>query len=417
MGHLSISWNNKQEPKKEEGIVENTLSVQQAKELADGKKEKVKNLLPTEIKSVIRTRNDIKKWNDAQNLFRAEEPKNYPLQLLMDDVMLDARLTSQIGNRKDHFFSMNWSLRKPSGEIDQEQTDLLMNGAYEEITNHVLDAEYMAYSVIQLSLITGPDGKPDLSVELIPRTNIVPQKGLFYEDYMEDKAIPYREMKEFGIWILEFNSKSLGLINKAVPHVLMKRFSQSCWSELCEIYGIPPMYVTTDTSNPQMLSRAKQMMTDLGAGAKFIIDSQEKLEFAKGITTTGDVYKNLINLCDNENCLLITGSIIGQDTVNGNRSKDESSREMLFMRVKSDMKTNASAWNKIIIPALIKVGFLKGDVRLVYDPVEDLAELWTRIKDSMDNYDVDPVWIEEKFGVKILGKKEQKSLNLNSFFD
>ncbi|WP_446662918.1 phage portal protein family protein, partial [Flavobacterium psychrophilum] len=35
------------------------------------------------------------------------------------------------------------------------------------------------------------------------------------------------------------------MLNKAVSHVLFKRFAQSCWSELCEIYGIPPRVLKT----------------------------------------------------------------------------------------------------------------------------------------------------------------------------
>ena len=38
------------------------------------------------------------------------------------------------------------------------------------------------------------------------------------------------------MWIQYIFNYDYGLLNKAVPHVLFKKFAQSCWSELCEIY-------------------------------------------------------------------------------------------------------------------------------------------------------------------------------------
>ena len=73
---------------------------------------------------------------------------------------------------------------------------------------------------------------------------------------------------------MEFGSpRNYGLLNKAVPHALFKKFAHSCWSELCEIYGIPPRYIKTNTQDPEMLDRAEQMLRDMGSAAYFIIDT------------------------------------------------------------------------------------------------------------------------------------------------
>ncbi|MCH4832902.1 hypothetical protein E5F92_009520 [Flavobacterium columnare] len=107
--------------------------------------------------------------------------------------------------------------------------------------------------------------KAELQVSLIPRQNVDPVGGFLYPDYSDDKRINYREIGEFGTWLIEFGDGSeFGLLNNAVPHVLFKRFAQSCWSELCEIYGYSATCDENQYECPVMVKRAEQMMRDIG---------------------------------------------------------------------------------------------------------------------------------------------------------
>ncbi|MEO9256859.1 MAG: DUF935 family protein, partial [Crocinitomicaceae bacterium] len=286
-----------------------------------------KTVLPYVPKSLTKTTNDIKTWNDAISSWSAEEPKNFQLQMLYSDAMIDALLTSQIENRNNQVYSVDFSIKKASGEIDQVTTDLIAKSPiYRKLTNAILNARYYGYSLGELSLSYDANKKLSIDFTQVPRTNVVPQKGYFYNDYTEDKFIKYREIQEYGTYVLEFLSDDLlGLLNKAIPPILFKKFALSCWSELCEIYGIPPRYMKTNTQDPKMLNRAEAMMTDMGAAAWFIIDEHETFEFANGVATNGDVYKNLIACTNNEVSMLISGAIIGQDTKNGSNSKETAS--------------------------------------------------------------------------------------------
>jgi phage gp29-like protein len=269
-----------------------------------------------------------------------------------------------------------------------------------------LEILYVDYNLIQLHLEKNLDGNTFVRCETLPRTNVTPQNGRFYIDYtIEDKFVEYRNLKEYGVYLLEFDSGKRGLINKAIPHFLMKNFAQSCWAELCEIYGIPPRWIKTNTQDKQMLDRAETMMRDFGAAAWWIIDSTEEFGFAQNaINATGDVYKNLINLCNNEMSLLVSGAIIGQDTANGNRSKDESSREVLMERVEQDLRFAAEQWNRVVLPALKRLGMIKGELEFRYVVPEDKDALWKKVVDALPYYDVEPEWVEEKFGIKVSKK-------------
>lgn len=401
----------------------------ETKQLAAGaSNDTPKRFLPYEMKAVSRVRQDIKNWNIALDMSRTDEPTNWAMQLLYNEALLDAHLTSQLENRKQQVFSLGFLLKTENGEIDEVQTDFLKNAQfYRQLTNIMLDTKYYGYNLVELALEKTSD-KQKLTILQIPRTNITPQNGRFFKDYTNNRDfINYRNLAEFGTWVLEFipngiqdNNFDLGLLNKAIPHVLFKRFAQSCWSELCEIYGIPPRVMKTNTQDNVMLKRAEQMMSDMGAAAWFIIDETESFEFAQGVATNGDVYKNLMDVCRNEISLLISGAVIGQDTVNGNRSKEESSQNMLWELVKSDMAMLEDYWNNTIIPALQRIGILKGNIKFEFEQAEDLDQLFKFTTGLLPFKEVDNDWLKEKFGVEVTGNRnsgiDANQLSVDDFF-
>ena len=382
------------------------------KQLATKEKDLEKRVLAWKEKALSVVRTDVKQWKEAWMQSTAEDdPKNWPLQLIYEyDAKQDALLTSQLENRINKSLKTEFSI-KPKGKDskkDDVQTELLANSmGFRKILEQILETPFTGYSLMELSIVMQEGGEMSLECAVLPRTNGVPRNGRFYFDYTEDKFIEYRNLPEFGNYVIEINTEDVGKLNKAVPHILFKKFALSCWSELCEIYGIPPRVMKTDTQNTSMLNRAVNMMRDMGAAAWYIIDESEKMEWADGINTNGDVFNNLKNALNNEISMLISGAIIGQDTVNGNRSKDESARAVLDELVVSDLKRAEMIINTIVIPALVSIGFLKGTIKFEFDPTEDLATLWTRTKDAMSEFEVDPEFIRTKFGVQVIGPKNK----------
>lgn len=355
-------------------------------------------------KAISQSRNDIASWKSAIRQASAiENPRRIRLQNLYKDIMFDALLTSQIENRRMQTVSSVFSLCDKNGKENEETTALLRSSRfYYDLVKNILDSVYYGPTLVEL--LSDQNG---LRVVTIPRNNIEPASGVLLYDENDSQGIPYRTVKEYGTWLLEFgNPVEFGLLNKAIPHVLFKRFAQSCWSELCEIYGIPPRVMYTNTQDPAMLSRGEQMMRDMGAAAWFIIDSTEKFEFAKGADTNGDVYNNLINLCNNENSLLISGAIIGQDTKNGNESKEKVSIDMLNRLVSSDKSMVEGYFNSTVLSALFRIGAIPDGLVFRFEQQEDINRLYTWTLGFMQYMDVDPEWVKEKFGVEVSGPKQ-----------
>lgn len=364
------------------------------------------------------TRRDIASWQAAiRAAVNVDTPRRARLQNLYSDIMLDAHLTSQYELRRQRLFSTPGVL-KHGGEIDEQHTALIASAQWRaKLDTYAFDSELFGATVTEF--VTDKDG--NLDVVLIPRTNVVPEHGLILLKEDDNKGIEYRNLREYGTWLLEFGDRSnLGLLNKAIPHVLFKKFAQACWSELCEIYGIPPRVLKTNTQDPAMLARGEAMMRDMGSASWWLIDTDEKFEFAQGVSTNGDVYKNLINLCQNELSLLINGAVVGQDTVNGNRSKEEVSIGLADTVSDADKRRMEGYWNSLIIPALVRIGVLPEGLRYEYQPQEDNEKLFAQTHKILQYMDVDPAWVKDKFGIEVTGLRKTSSpttLSVGSFFE
>lgn len=377
-------------------------------------------------KNISRVRQDVQSWNTAlTNARKAEKPKRFALYNLYDEISIDALLKSQLENRFLKSLSSNFILQDKSGKRNDELTDLLQDKIWvNEINKAILGTRTHGHSLVELSW-TGEGEQQDLKASLIPRQNVEPRDGLFYPDYAGDKATEYRKMPEYGTWVLEFgDTRDLGLLNNAVPHVLFKRFAQSCWSELCEIAGIPPRVLKTDTSDTGKFRRAERMMREMGAAAWMIIDESEKFEWAQAANApTGQVYSGLMAFCNSELSLLVSGAVMGQDTKNGSRSKEAAMQETLQALVDSDMSLIEQYWNTIIIPALQRIGIISGEVVFTYPEAQDIESLWKMTVEAADRFEVNPAWVKDTFGIDVIGPKKTEptgagnlSLNLDGFF-
>lgn len=359
-------------------------------------------------KSISQVRADIATWNAARRAAQnVDNPSRAKQQRLYKNILLDAHLTAQIELRMQHVLSVPGVLMRGT-EIAEAETELIASASWaRELDRRILEAEFFGTSLVELT--TDAEGR--LSVTLLPRENVIPERGLLLLSEDDTDGIRYREVREFGTWVLEFGSpQNFGLLDKAVPHVLFARFAQTCWSELCEIYGIPPRVLKTNTQDPAMLSRGEAMMRDFGAAAWFIIDETENFEFAKGADTNGDVYRNLIAICKEATSELIAGAVLGQDTLNGNRSKEESGLKLLNKIIEADKARRAACWNETVLPALERLGVLPRGLIYKNQQEEDLETLWRQTHEAMQYYHVDAGWIKSKFGIEVTGEKETGSM-------
>lgn len=346
-------------------------------------------------------RRDFSDWKLAQlSAQSVSNPRQVLLQTLYSDVMQDALMSSQIDTlRIGKSKAADFDLVDSQGNTDEQATEQFKaSGLYEQFAGHIVESLFYGFTVAE---ITG--GK----VRTVPRSYIEPSEGVFYPDQYGHSGISYRKLREYGRTILEFYPKegALGYINKAVPYVLIKKFALSCWSEFCEIFGMPPRILKTNTQDSEMLTRAESMMREIGSAAYAIIDTTEDINFGQSVSTDGTIYEKLISKCDGQISLINLAAVLGQDTVNGNYSKEESSSKLLDDVVASDKKLIESYFNTLILPALAHNGMVKDGLRLRISKSKDIEALWNKTVQAMPYFNIEPKWIKDTFGIEVTDPK------------
>lgn len=350
-------------------------------------------------------RKDISDWQNAkQAAIRVDNPRFSQLQELFDYIMDDAHLSSQVQLRKSKVLRSEFALVNDGGDTNDQATETLRNmPATRRLINAVLDAQLYGYTLAELD--PHPDSPDPLAVTVIDRRHIDPCNGFVLIDTSDTTGIPYRELREYGTYVLEFRGEGLGILDKAVPHVLFKRFAQSCWSEFCEVCGMPPRVIKTNTQDPNLRDRYLEMLSNYGSGANGIIDIDDEMIFVATNASNGEAYENLIRLCSNELSLLINGAVLGQDTRYGSNSKEETSADLNDEIVEADMAAVEVAMNTIVLPALVALALVPAGLRFKFQEQEDATQLFNQTMQAAQYFDIDPEWVKEKFGIEVLGPR------------
>lgn len=378
-------------------------------------------------KNASNTRHTVNNWITAQKAaLRADKPRRTKLADLYIDIMREPHLSSQINLRTSFTKSADFTIYK-DGEPDDELTKMVKNSLwFKKIADSMLDTIFWGHSLIELSY-----EEDRLIVSPIPYANVEPRDGLFYPDTSLDKNIKYREVKEYGKWILEFGDRQeLGLLCKCVPYCLFKRFATNSWMQLIELFGIPPRILKTDTTDDNRLKQAEAMMTNSASAQWMIIDNDEMIEWGTAISSNGEIYDTFVSRMKEEISLIIVGAQLGQDTINGNMSKESSSQDLLAGIVANDKQMLQNQFNAIVIPALESLGVLPTGCEFVYAKEVDLTKLWSMVQGGINTFNYDIDWLNKTFGLQITGIKEgntpqtptvpgektNQNLNLDRFF-
>lgn len=352
------------------------------------------------------TSKDMKHWREARAYAtRVENPRRDRLQDLIKDLLHDTHLSSQIENRRDRNLAERFVLKNSKGEIDEETTTMLNESiAFGETLKIIYETPFFGHSLFELLY----SDKDLFKVSLLPRRNVIPDLGFILFDTSGDKGLYYREEKGYGTSILEIGGETdLGIIFDCGPATIYRRYALSSWSELAEIYGIPPRVLKCDTSDDESFARAQEMMQKMGASNWAVVDITEELTFAQGMSDNGQIFYLLIQVAKEEISLKVCGAQIGQDTKHGNRSKEETSQDLLEARCLSDRRTAKKFINNSLLPALENMGIIPSDLSFEYpaDEEEDTSELWDRTIQILPYFDVSAEWIKERFGIDVTERK------------
>ncbi len=354
--------------------------------------------------TMARARKDINQWRSAlQAAENAERPNRTLLYNLFDELVLDTHLTSELQKREMAIKGSEFAIVDSEGVVDPEKTAMLMKPWFFKALQYAMESIEWGHSLVQIEDFEEGEIK---DISLVPRRHVIPEKGIVIKRIGDEKGIDYREDQMYARWLFEVGSKTdLGLLNKAAPQILYKRFAQGAWSEFCEIFGMPLRVAKTDTQNSDSLDKLENMMVNMAAAGFAIIHTDEELEFIETAKSNGEVYSGLISLANAEISKLITGAVIGEASKDGSRSKEEVGERIGQAITKGDKLFVAGWVNRVLLPKLIEFGYGLEGYSFAFQKSIDLAALWKMTSEVLQHYEVDDQYIIDTFGIPVTGKK------------
>jgi phage gp29-like protein len=350
-----------------------------------------------------RSRKDIQKWRQAIKLAEnPDDPRWYLMQDLIDDLLIDAHVSSVIGIRKsatlNHRF---YVIDKKSKEQLDEQTELLNKKWFYDFMDESLNAIVRKYSVLQLFRYGDT-----IKLDIIPRRNICPQSTRIYTEVGGSNSIDYSTYPNV-IEILH-NSK-FGIFNDISANVIWKRNVLQSNAEFSERFGMP--LITATTSNKADVPRIDQALKNLGESATGVLPNGTEI-IVHDLANQGNpekVYLEPAKFHDNQ----ISKRFLGSTTITdegANRNQTQVHIETLDDKLATDDKRMVTfTVNDKLFPLLQLFGFPFNAETMAFqfDETEDLtlSEQWSITNEALNHFDLEEDEVRKTFNLPIKGIK------------
>lgn len=362
-------------------------------------------------RNYTRGKSTINKWQYAiRSAEDAQNPSRYLLIDIYKDILIDPHLSAQINLRKQKTLYNSLALVDKNGKKNQIASEKLNAFELIQTISHLLDSVYYGHSLIQIDM-----DRDAIKPTLIPRENVLPNKGILLKSLSDNIGIKYRDTFK-GQFIESINFQDLGILNQCVPYILFKRFTTSAWAEFCEIFGMPLRVAKTSTRDGKALAQMEQMMINMGSLAYSVIDHDDEVQFYESKKTDGAIYEQLIKHCNSEISKLINGAVIGEDSQNGSRSKEEVGERLSSYLYLADQRAVTHIINSQLLPILGLDTF-----KFQFEEEGNLQALWEKTAQAMPHYDVDADFITKTFGIPVKPKtynpQTKQSLSNNNTDD
>jgi hypothetical protein len=357
--------------------------------------------------NIDRVRKTIDHWISA---VKAADRKLYPstkaLQDLYDYVALDTYITALINNRINRVTGERFVIRDASGNVNEEKTKLLKRKWFTDFIIEVIKRKFFGYSLIELGDIN--EHGEITEITSINRRHVIPQEKIFLirdTDHVT-RGISLEQPDLKRDYILSFDKGEMGLLMKAAPLVLYKRFALGDWSRYAEVYGQPFRVAKTNLSENKDLSDLINSLQQMGSEGFAIIDSNDELEFHASSQNSYEVYEKLISQIDRQLHMLFSGSSDGE--ANYSQARNHKSREDEI--AESDIEDIEFNVNSELLPRLIEKGYpfdnsdeFAVEIRKKEAPLVERSQLYQVL---LQFYDIPEEQIKDEFGVTVKQKKQ-----------
>ena len=293
---------------------------------------------------------------EAENI---DFPRRHLLHSIYKEILRDNHLRSQIRTAINEVLSEPWVMLNPSGKIDEKATKLMAKQWFVQVMYNFLFAEFDGTRLMELDEMHWDEALKNWvfkTISLLPRPNVVPEKGLLLIDDTVNEGIPYREAP-FNEWLIEAGEPdNLGELQHCARYAIMKGFSLQDWVRSGEKWSDPILVIRTDATEDEELDEKENFAKKFGANGYAIFNkTDDEVELLE--RKNADGYKINMELCsyvDAENSKGINGQVATSQE-NAFVGSSEVQERILKGYTESRLKALTFFINETVLPKLIDI--------------------------------------------------------------
>lgn len=323
----------------------------------------------------------------------------------------DTHLRSVLKQRRSRVLSQNFSIVNKNDSVVNNVTEFFSQRWFYTFLRYVMDAIFFGNSLIEIN----KDESGNVLPFLIDRRHVIPEKK-------QVKSYPYQfqgdinyNQKIYNRKLIDVNNdndnRNLGELRGVALNALAKEEGFYSYSRYVNIFGIPIRVATTDSSDENEIYKIKKFMKDLGSSAYLVKNSATEIEFKESNGRQNTVHQDYINFLNKE----ISKSILGQTMTTEDGSSYSQSKvhqSESYNLTNNDIEFIENIVNGQLIQVLRNIGVLKERSNMTFKmnrpDTETLEDKIKRDEFLLRNFDIDDSYFENRYNVKIKGRKNKK---------
>lgn len=305
------------------------------------------------VKPNKRATQDIGNWRQALKSAESDNPRRTLLYDLYEDILLDGTLPTLIEKRIDAITNAHLVFKDNNQKEVEEVQKLVGKSWFEEMLTEIMNSKFWGHTLLEFTF------GDQIKLDLIPRKNVDPRKGLVLKNQTDTTGIEYR-IPTYNPYILEVGKpRDLGILLRVAQYVIYKRGDFGDWAQFAELFGMPFRTGKYDDFDENGREQLEKTLDEAGSAAWAVIPKSTELDtVANNSNSTGETFERLKNACDKE----ITISILGQTmtthaTSGSGYAQGKIHQDVEGEKHKTDKKFVARILNEKLTPILELAGF------------------------------------------------------------
>ncbi len=222
---------------------------------------------------------------------------------IVDELLTDAHLRAVIQKRKSAVLSIPIEFQR-NGKTDEKIAEQLRSPWFYNFLEDALDTPVFGNTLVQFYMENGWVG-----YDLIPRKHYDPVNRLILKNQGDTRGTPFDEFPDL---LFVGEPRSLGLMQAAAPYVIYKRNSMADWAQFSEVYGMPLLEGTYDSSDDEARQKLIGDLFDRGANSALVHPDGTSLKIHDLNSKAGssNLYKTFCEFCNAEISKLFLGNTL-----------------------------------------------------------------------------------------------------------